>query len=69
MAGDAVVTVLEFHRSTRALTVRFSNAGYWLHVGGIYGRSARDERMIRLATKRQRLEQELRRIGPQRFND
>jgi len=60
------VTLLEFARTTRMLTVRFTDEGYWHHRGGAYGRAERTDPLFRLAKKSTRLSEELRRIRMQR---
>ena len=60
------VTVFDFSYTALMLTVRFTDEGYWLHRGGIFGRTKRSDRLINLTNFRSRAEQELIRIAPQR---
>ncbi|MEM9009657.1 MAG: glycosyltransferase [Pseudomonadota bacterium] len=66
-AEGAETTLLAFRPSLRPLTVRFDPAGYWLHQGGIWGRTERTEWRIRLDTLRNRWRMELSRIAAQRM--
>lgn len=64
--GGALVTLLDFTRSTRMLTVRMSEDGYWHHRGGVFGKALRQERPIQLFTFSGRIRAESTRIAQQR---
>jgi len=59
-------TLFDFSMNARMLTVRFTDDGYWLHKGGIFGRSERKGRMFFFNTFRQRIAQESIRVAVQR---
>lgn len=65
-AGNRV-TVFDYSASARFHRVTYTDAGYWLHVGGIYGRELRSEPLIRLATRQQRISSTLTRLARIRF--
>ena len=52
-----------FHR------VRFAPEGYWEHSGGLWGRAARDEPLIRFQSFANRVQREIRRVAKQRLID
>ena len=60
-AGD-LVSVIEVLPSTRALTVRFGDDGYWHHRIGQYGRTHRSEKLYRYRTNRRAFVEERERI-------
>ena len=68
-AQNIPVTLLEFMGLFRMLTVRFSDKGYWLHKGGIMGRSYRNGPIIRTQTRTKRIAQEIERIRKQRLEN
>ncbi len=63
--GDgAVVTVLRLSPSTFYHHVRFHPDGYWLQTGGLWGRSDRDQPLIRPYRFVARMRAEIARIAP-----
>ncbi len=60
------VTVFDFSVTARMLTVRFTEEGYWLHKGGIFGRGARSEQLLTARGFLHRTQKEMIRIAPQR---
>jgi O-antigen biosynthesis protein len=61
-AGNRV-TVFDYSPSARFHRVTFTNAGYWLHTGGIYGREMRSEPLFQISTRAARLSRTLKRLG------
>ena len=71
MAADlaesgACVTLLDVELTARPLTVRFTDDGYWYHRVGAFGMAERSGPPLRLARRRTRLAEEIRRASPQR---
>ena len=64
--AGALVTLFDFSRTTRMLTVRMTDDGYWLHRGGVYGKGNRDEPAIQLRTFSGRIRAEAARIAQKR---
>ncbi len=60
------VTVFEFSYTATMLTVRFTDDGYWVHRGGIYGRDARSGPLLRCTNLMQRIKKEAFRVAMQR---
>jgi hypothetical protein len=60
------VTVLIFGFTTRFLSVWFDAAGFWVHRGGVYGKSQRSEPLFTLRTRAAKIEDELARIRDHR---
>lgn len=63
VAGGHLVTVICLSPSIRAHQVHFQCAGYWLHTGGLFGRSLRQGRRFRLIGFRRRIAEEVARIA------
>ena len=61
-----LVTVFDFSYTAQMLTVRFKNEGYWLHRGGVFGCTERNERLFKPRKMLQRIKNEAIRIAPQR---
>ena len=59
-------TLFDFSYTARMLTVRFTDEGYWLHKGGIFGRTERTGRMLFFNSFENRVEEESIRIAPLR---
>ena len=57
------VTVFSFSRTAVFHKVVFTDAGYWEHSGGIFGRSDRSESLFRLFTLKSRIKEEANRIA------
>lgn len=60
------VTVFDFSYTALMLTVRFTDDGYWLHRGGIFGRGVRKGPLFRCTNLMQRTKKEAIRIALQR---
>lgn len=56
------VTVFDFRQNARYHRVSYTNDGFWLHTGGIYGREIRNEAVIRSSTLEDRVRQTLERL-------
>ena len=67
ISGTKTVTVVDFRWSTRALTARFTDEGFWYHKGGVFGRESRDEPLAKLSTRRARLRREIERLAGLRW--
>lgn len=63
VAGGGIVTVICLSPTPRAHRARFHADGFWLHEGGIFGRSDRSGRRFRLAGFATRLAEESARWG------
>lgn len=57
VAQGARVTVFDFDRTARYHRVRYTEDGYWLHTGGVYGREERHEPAFKFMTKDERIQQ------------
>lgn len=57
-AQGAEVTLVQFIYSPRRLSVQFTDQGYWLHQGGVFGQGMRDDPHFRFSTRRRRIERE-----------
>ena len=68
-AQGSFVTVFDFSYTTLMHTVGFTDGGYWLHKGGIWGRSNRESSLFQPNTFASRVEKELIRVAPQRKFD
>lgn len=60
------VTLFLFSRTALFHRVTFTEAGIWEHTGGIFGRSERNNPLIRLSTFKARVRREMQRISLQR---
>lgn len=63
------VTLFLFSPTALYHRVRMRREGYWEQAGGIWGRSDRQDRIVRLTTVRKRLLREIKRIALQRGID
>lgn len=57
------VTVFEYRPDARYHRVVFTDEGYWLHIGGIFGREDRSEPLFRASTRQNRIDQTLARLA------
>lgn len=64
--AGAVVTLFRFSPGTLYHRMRFHDDGYWEQSGGLWGRSRRDQPLIRAWRFRDRLQAEMVRIAPVR---
>ena len=67
-AAGKPVSLFLFSRSTLFHHLRFSPDGYWEQTGGLWGRSTRDQPLFRPWTLDKRVQHEMSRIGPARFD-
>lgn len=65
-AEGARVTVFSFSLTNARHFVRYSDGGYWLHTGGIYGRTNRQEKWFRWCKFAYRVRDEIGRIAKAR---
>jgi cellulose synthase/poly-beta-1,6-N-acetylglucosamine synthase-like glycosyltransferase len=65
-ASDRAVTLFDFSYTARMMTVRFTEDGFWLHKGGIFGRTERRGPLFFANTYLERVRQESIRIAAQR---
>lgn len=65
-ASGHLTTLFDFSYTARMLTVRFTDQGYWLHKGGVFGRTERRGRVFFLNSYKTRVAQESIRIAAQR---
>lgn len=63
------VTLFLFRPTAHFHRVRMRHGGYWEQAGGTWGRSDRQDRIVRLTTARKRLQREIKRIALQRGID
>jgi hypothetical protein len=56
------VTVFDYRPDARYHRVVFTDDGYWLHTGGIFGREDRSEPLFRKSTRQDRIDQTLARL-------
>ena len=64
--NQIMVTGLVLSRSVAFMQVGFSRAGFWLHLGGQFGKSARQEPLFRLANMRGKAKSEVIRLAATR---
>lgn len=64
--NDQPVTLFDFSYTARMMTVRFSEDGYWLHKGGIFGRTERTGHVFLLSNFTLRKKKEMIRVAAQR---
>ena len=57
------VTVIDYQRTAQYHRVRYTEQGFWLHTGGLYGRELRQEPLVRASNLQARLRETLKRIG------
>ncbi|WP_300587989.1 glycosyltransferase family 2 protein [Marivita sp.] len=57
------VTVIDYQRTTQYHRVCYTEQGFWLHTGGLYGRELRQEPLVRASNLQARLRETLNRIG------
>ncbi|MBO6885312.1 MAG: glycosyltransferase family 2 protein [Marivita sp.] len=57
------VTVIDYQRTTQYHRVCYTEQGFWLHTGGLYGRELRHEPLVRASNLQARLHETLNRIG------
>jgi GT2 family glycosyltransferase len=62
VAAGNRVTVFDYSPSARFHRVTFTDAGYWLHTGGIYGREMRSEPLFQKSTRVTRISCTLKRL-------
>ncbi len=67
--NGAEVSVVQFIYSPRRLSVRFTDEGYWLHRGGVFGQGPRSDPHFRLSTRWRRIAQEATRMERTRTID
>jgi GT2 family glycosyltransferase len=65
-AAGAVVTLIRFSPTPAFHRTRFTDQGYWLQTGGLWGRSLRTQPLIAPWHRRSRLKAEAMRIAPAR---
>ena len=65
-AEGASVSLFLFSRTTLFHRVRMTRDGVWEQTGGVWGKSDRSGKLLRLTTFRRRLDSEMRRIARQR---
>lgn len=58
-AGGSAVTVFELSPSTLFHRVWFDSRGFWIHRGGIWGRSDRASRLVQLMRRKTRVAKEI----------
>ncbi len=63
------VSLFCFGLSTYALKVKFETPGFWIHQGGIFGRTLRGEPIFQFRRRKTRISQEIDRISDQRKFD
>lgn len=63
------VTLFEYRPTARYHRVTFTDEGYWLHTGGIYGRETRTEPVLQQATLAERIEKTRTRLAGIRTKD
>ena len=57
------VTLLELRPSPRFMQAVFTDAGYWYHCGGVFGKTDRQERLFTLRRFKSAAKREIRRIN------
>jgi len=62
VASGRIVTMMQFSRTSRFHKITFTDDGYWLQTGGLFGKSDRTQRLFRLWRFRNRVEAEIERI-------
>ena len=65
-AQGCTVSVYILSRTALYHKVAFSEDGYWLQKGGVYGKSTRSDPLVRLTTRANRVAQEDRRVAAMR---
>ncbi len=60
------VTMFDFSHTAKMMTVKFTDEGYWLHKGGVFGRTDRAEKLFCVTNFRRKAHNELIRIAVQR---
>lgn len=62
-AGGEIATVICLGPTPRAHRMQFTDQGFWLQSGGVYGRSVRQGPRLRLTSFRARIAEEMSRIA------
>jgi GT2 family glycosyltransferase len=62
VAQGARVTVFDYRANARYHRVSFTDDGYWLHTGGVFGRETRSDPIFRTRTRKERVAQTLVRL-------
>lgn len=57
------VTVFDYRRNARYHRVTYTDGGFWLHTGGIYGRELRNEPIFQISTKEDRVRRTINRLA------
>jgi len=64
----AIVTIFDYDATTRYHRVEFTEDGYWVHAGGVFGREQRDEPLFQSADREKRVRSTLMRLSGIRSN-
>ena len=62
LAEGHCVTVIKLEPSIRFFQVNFTE-GYWLHAGGVFGKSSRSQPVVQISTYKRRFDTEVNRIS------
>ena len=62
--GEVMVTVLVLSRNASFMQINFSRMGFWIHKGGQFGKSGRNEPEFRCASIAQKVRREVERMAP-----